>query len=400
MIKWINAILVSLFLSVINCTTDKSLPSGYEALKRDYKGEVVVTEAKAIGSGSYWSTPVAGNDATLLIGSYQDVNSYFLLRFTDFSDIDTADVLSAVLNLHQMSHFGEGDSFAVQIYPVNTTWTESEVKWPAIKDGYDSGNPVGSFHVQAADTLDIGVDLPASLINGWITAGDNNGLLFAFEQAPFVAEFYSTSSAGYWASLDVVYRAKAGNLDTVIVSVVHDASLLKYDTQTPENSLQQDISRLRIGNGTGYRSLVKFDLSSIPQASTIHQAYLVLHVDGRQSYTKSTGMFIAATVVAGDSIWTPGSIELDSLNLSPTGIAVSDNATFSITSASDIASLTMRVQEWLWKQRPNYGLLLYSLEEADNLSEMSFYSGLDDSTLVPSLRITYSLPSSSRFQSP
>ncbi len=398
--KHIFAVAAISFLVLIRCTIDKPLPSGYEALQRANKGEVLVAELKANHSAAYWTAPVAGSRGTLLLGANQDVQSSFLLRFTTFSAIDTANVQSAVLTLRQNFHYGDGDSFAVKVYPVNVGWDETEVKWKDIKDNYDASTLLGEFFVQPSDSAVVDVSLPPALINGWITQGSNNGILFVSDQAQFMTEFYSSESSSGWASMSIVHRPKAGGLDTTKVEVVYDASLLQYNTDTPENTLQQGINRLRVGNMTGYRSLLRFDLSQIPMASTIHRAYLIFHVDKENSYTPSYGIGLAATLVVADSTWGPSTIKLDSLYTSPTGIAVSDNETFEFISSDANQLLTARVQSWVLKKQPNYGLVLRSTEGGTNAAEMSFYSGIDDTTMAPSLRITYSLPSTTRFQAP
>lgn len=398
--KYILAVVAICFFTLAQCTIDKPLPSGYETLQRANKGEVVVTEVKANRSAAFWKTPVAGSRGTLLLGANQNVQAYFLLRFTSFSGIDTANVQSAVLTLQQKFHYGDGDSFAVKVYPVSAEWDESTVQWNNIKDSYDAGSVVGEFSVPPADSAVINVNLTPALVNNWISQGSNNGILFVSEQAPFMAEFYSSESSSGWARISIAHRQKSGTLDTTKVEVVYDATLLQYNAEIPENTLQQDVNRLRIGNLTGYRSLLGFDLSQIPMASTIHQAYLILHVDKANSYTRSFGVSFAATVVVADSLWGPTTLKLDSLYTSPTGIAVSDNETFEFTSSEANQLLTARVQSWVLKKQPNYGLMVYSGEMGANAAEMSFYSGIEDTTLAPRLRITYSLPSINRFQAP
>jgi len=398
--KKIPVVFILVILSTLYCTHNKPLPSGYETLQRANKGEVLVTEVKANRSASYWSTPAAGSRGTLLLGVNQDVQSSFLLRFTAWSAIDTADVRSAILTLRQKFHYGNGDSFAVRVYPVNVEWDETTVKWGDVKDGYDGSNLLSEFKVPPSDSAVLSFSLPPALINGWITQGSNNGILFVSEQAQFMAEFYSSESSSGWASMSVVHRPKAGGLDTTTVEVVYDASLLQYNSETLENTLQQGANRLRVGNLTGYRSLLSFDLAQIPIASTIHQAHLILHVDKTASYTPSYGVNLAAALVVADSTWVPGTTKLDSINTSPSGIAVSDEETFEFSSVEANQLLTARVQSWVLKKQPNYGLMIYSAEMGANAAEMSFYSGIEDTTLAPRLRVTYSLPSMARFQTP
>jgi len=396
---------------IAGCTHDKPLPSGYELLDRGNKGELIVKTYPAVRSGNYWTTPLSGGYGTLFLGEYKSFKSYILLRFVNFTVIDTAIVKSATLNLHQILHYDEGDSFNVSIYKVKDPWLpdvsdekdwEKTVVWKDIQNIYDAAKIIGTLTVGPQDSAKtISTKLDTTLVNEWINSKTNYGLLMAFDKADIMAEFYSSESSSKWPTIEVIHVKKSGTLDTTIVNAYQDASLFQFDTPIPENTLQTDLNNLAVGNVSGFKSLIQFDLSNIPENATIHHAQLDLSVNKDLSKTFAPGIPILAVPVLDDSTWDLSKISLYSLNASPSSYARGDTVKFSYTHADAVQKMSFIIQRWVLKSEsigmPNYGLLLQSSVQGGDLSEISFYSGKDDSTTVPKLRVTYSLPPVSRF---
>jgi hypothetical protein len=380
-----------------NCTSDKPLPSGFENLQRTYKGELKVLELTPTASGGYWEEPVAGSQTTLLLGKHGNAQSFALIRLINYTSLDTANVQSVRVNLRQSGRYGTGAAFTVAAHPVLSTWEEDTVVWSTIKDQYDKTSELTTFSIPNADTGWVSFNVPAATMNNWITnTSSNYGILLDFSDASFMAQFISSDASASMGYASVVYKTKAGVLDTVTTYISNDASLLQNLTTTPVKTLERDKDRLQINNGTGYRSLLRFDLSTIPKNATIHQALLSLYVDKANSDTDSSGVTVYADAVVNDSTWNPVSLALDTLTTYPQASAYEDVDKVEFSTSTTIAAMSAVVQNWALSNPPNYGMVLYGSSGQDG-QWISLYSGKDQPAYKPVLKITYSLPPSSRF---
>ena len=402
-------VFVLLILSVlIYCTHEKPLPSGYEMLDRQNKGEVIVKDYPAVASAYYWSAPKAGSRGTLMLGAYEQFKSRIALRFINIGNVvDTASVQEAVLNLSYFHHTGPSDSFTVNIYPITSAWLDdytSEAEWDNavwtdLENKYDTGSLIGSFTAFAADSDTVmSIPLDPAAINQWITDGSNNGIMLDFDDANVMCHYYSTEAAGNWPNLGVIYETTAGDgtLDTVTVYGYNDASLISQDITIPENELQHDPDMLYVGNASGMKSILQFHVNDIPDNATIHHAMLTMYV--KTDMTDSTSAVrIGMVPIVGDSTWSPTEMVYDSVYTKPAGYATPDINPFEMDTPSAVTALSHYIQLWAWDILPNYGVVMRSFEEGYDLSEVEFYSGKNDSTQTPVLRVTYSLPPDSRF---
>jgi hypothetical protein len=398
-------LVLSLFFS---CTQEKSLPNAYSKLQRQ-KGEMLVASIPASRSGQYWSTPVAGGNSNLLLGSYDNTASSMVIFFKTLSNIDTNTVYSAKLILEQFSHTGSGADFSVKIYPVTVDWDETSVTWADLESGYDSSQLLGELTISAVDTAEVSDSISVDMVNKWVkeywiaqNGGSattlNKGILLVTEHPTFMANFYSTDYASSVPTLQVYYRPIAGGIDTVSVSANLDASLLKIGLDAPKEKTEENTNSLTLSNGWGYRSMLYFNVSKIPLTATIHQAVLALHIASDQSRTTSDGMTITALPIVADSTWTATAILADSVHTAASTSGMADSSMVSFSSSAAATALAGFVQKWTLGTTRNYGFLLQPSLQGYNLDKLVFYTGKSDSTLAPMLKITYSLPPTSKFE--
>ncbi|MBN2412582.1 DNRLRE domain-containing protein [candidate division KSB1 bacterium] len=393
------------------CTHDKPLPSGYEMLDRGDKGEIFVKTIPAVRSGTFWETPKAGIQGTLLLGETNNFKSFVLLRFISFTAIDSDLVTSATLNLTQFNSFGEGAECQASIYKVTDSWLadisdeaewEKNVTWQDIQANVDQNTSYGTLTVSPQDSITtVSTPLDTSLVNEWVRSDTNYGIVLAFDQADLMVQFFSSEASNYFPTLDLIHIDTDSTIDTTSVSIYHDVSLIQYSTSVPEGELQENVDYINVGNGSGYKSLIQFDLTSIPEKATIHHALLSLTVNKNLNSTDTTGILIIATPVDEDSTWNPADLTLYSNITSPGAYAFDVYDSFSMDNADAAEKLSFFTQIWLWGDSgdglDNNGLLLKANNAGVNITEISFYSGLSDSTKAPTMRITYSLPPTSRF---
>ena len=402
-----------LLLSVIiaGCTHDKPLPSGYEMLDRGDKGEIFVKTLSAVRAGSYWETPKAGTQGTLLLGETGDFKSYIVLRFTNFAAIDTANVISATLKLHQFNTIGEGSECRADVYKVTDPWLadisdqadwEKNVTWQDIQNSVDQTTSYGTLSVSTQDTTTtVSTPLDTNLVNDWIRSDTNYGIVLAVNQADLMVQFFSSEASTNWPMLELIHIDSDNVTDTTSVSLYHDASLIQYNYNVPEKELQENVPLINIGNASGYKSLIQFDLKSIPEQATIHHALLTLTVNKELTSSDTTGILILASPVAEDSTWNPAGLTLYSDVTSPGGYAYNVFDSFAMASSDAVEKLAFFTQIWVWGEPEgglsNNGLLLQPNDVGFDLTEISFYSGLNDSTKAPTMKVTYSMPPASRF---
>ena len=389
------------FLTVLACKNDQFLPSGYETLERENLGSVETRTFTATRVGEYWQNVQAGARPGLLLGEYNGYRAHVLLRFYPYFSLDSTDTInSAELVLEQFQHFGEGDSLIVNAYPnIDADWFERSVTFDFARDNYDVSQPVSRLAFSTDDSSQIRAPFSSEIVKEWVDLNDRNtGILLTMEpNAPFMVGLYAEEFEGLGeAYLHIAYTDADGVQDTIQVSALYDVSLFEFTPQRPENELLTDVNRFSVDNLHGFQSLVEFDISEIPLESTVHQAYLSLHVDLDASSTRSEGMAITANIVK-DSLWTPESMVVDSV---VTASTVAHGDWEKVEFYEELATLNMSsiVQLWTLGLNQNYGFLINSAESGLDPSHITFISDLQDTLRAPKLVVTYSVPASSRFE--
>lgn len=397
--KYLIAVSVP-FLLALACTTEEPLPSGFDALHRKSTGELLVTTVPAADAAQYRAPVRTGLTGTLLLGRHDGITSRVLLRFTNFSTIDSASVQSATLTLTQTARWGDGPGFSGTIHALNATalWNEKSVEWPVVRGQYDPAS-IGSYTVEAADSAALTFAIAPQLVNSWISgdSSSNHGILLDFADAAMMAELLSVDVIENYPRLKVAFINTDGDPDTVTIGPTADASLLEFDQLNPEYTLERPDPNVWLDNLRGYRTLLRFNVAEIPAQATIHQALLTLPIETRLSATGEAGLAYEIRQVTGDTTWqTLKPIVTDSTYSLATGAAVGSLETATIATTPAVSYLSNLVQRWTTGSAVNAGLLLQSSGYGSNAAKVALYGGAGG-TARPTLRITYSLPASARF---
>jgi hypothetical protein len=401
-------ILFGVALLLLNCTNNKPLPNGYDLVERDNKdGLMPVMKLKPTQFARYWKTPPTGGYTTLMLGESQNVHSSILLKCRNLAGIDTTKTLvSATLKMHGNYLFGDDSLMTISMHRVNEDWDETTVLIEDAKDAYDA-DPIETAEITFHK--DDWAEAPFTdldFMREWIVQAHQTeqtkfGLIIKTENTDKAAEFVSRNSTANPPHIQIVTANTDGENDTTNAVFSHDASLLEYMSDVEPEVLEESPETLRVGSATGYSSMVKFDVSEIPAQATIHRALLTFYVDGENSRTKEdASMSISAARIVSDSIWTPTTVELDSLSLPASDEASSSNETFAYDSVTPVISKI--VQKWISDEIvdedwANYGFILVPPLPGHDFQEMSLRTGATDSVFAPTLEITYSLPPSHRF---
>lgn len=389
-----------------SCTVDQPLPGGQEILERDDQGGVMPPiTLMPIETGSFWQAPATGYESTIILGSLEKYTSNVLINVNTLYAIDSSDVIKATLNLYNNKVYSDNSLVEFTVHKITTDWEEKSVNWQTIMDGYDS-EPIETMSANFSDTT--WIELPFSnlqFMKEWINDQKNEtnaitGLLLKCKTQCSAVEISSSDAPASLPFIEFIYPdTLAGSQDTMNLALSQDASLLQVDHELQEDEIVKNPDYLRIGNVSGYRSLLRFDLSSLPETATIHQALLTLHIDQEQGMTlEERGLSIAASAVLNDSSWSSGStVKKDSVFSIYSDVAFIDNETFSVDSKNALTSMSHILQRWTLDIRDNYGLLLFPMNAGEDFQELYFHSGKIDTSQRPKLKITYSLPPDHRF---
>lgn len=408
--KKILALLIAVF-SLLNCTNDKPLPNGYDLLDRDNKvGLLPPVTLRPTRTAIFRQNVPAGGKGSLLLGVGKETQSFIILNCRNLLKVDTTNTLvSTTLAMRAEYVLGDKLPFNVTAHRVTQSWDEATVVWDDVQNAF-MATPLESFEIVPGDTA--WLKLPFSdlnFMNEWIKDAFKEteemqvyGLVLKFDQATGGLVLSSSEDTAYSPYFEVVTQDSAGALDTTVAVLSHDASLLQNTAGVEEET---NPAVLKVGDASGYRSLLFFNLSDIPKEATIHKALLTLYVEPAELWVPedSTGstFSVAARAVVRDSLWssTEDSVLIDSEGLVAMDVASGSNNTFAFDSQTPALTMSRIVQRWVAapKDYPNYGLMLSPYFQATDFLEMAFKNSQTDTTIMPTLVITYSMPAAHRF---
>jgi len=361
------------------CSGKKKLPLGAKEGPQLIEKTVFADNSK----DSFYTEKVnTGSSLHLLLGKVpNEFESRILLSYTSYPD--TVDrVESAKITFHTLDVLGDtlSSSFQANLYKLMSDWDETEIlEWNEVSGG---NILIASAEVfpQVGDSIVF--ELPPDLVEGWIdTLGgeENYGVYLESNGAEFMTDFYSKEAFVTESPvMELVYEHNSV-LDTVMIFPEKDVFVLDENLNLDENSLY-------IGKGVAIRSLVQFNVSEeINQNATINRAELILKINQEGSLFEGTGATDIVVMRATSEAPDPQDIEIDSTFSGYMGSVLNDTVR---------VDLTGLFQLWSFEDEDfvNYGLILQSLGESENLRRVAFYGSSADSTLAPQILVRYTLP--------
>lgn len=360
----------------------KESPAGFDLLGREDIGqEGVLTLQPAQKDTSYQVVAKTGRSGNLLLGKFQGYETRILLKFEGLPD--TAQVETAQLVLFPHAIYGDtaASPLSISLHRITEPWAEETTIWGDVEGKFES-EPLGSFELipstAAADTFTI----PASLVQEWVDHPEqNHGVLLKTWGNGFIKGYYSREGDEInYPRLKLVYT-KEGVRDTSDYKASGDVFIVES-----KGDLRPD--RLYVGNGIAYRSLLRFDFSTLPKKTFINYASLCLKVDQENTLKRTNYTFIIQIFRVTTPGWDPGTIEVDSASAISQSIKEGDSLVVNIASF---------VQRWVSDRSDrwgNYGMLLSSKTEGSDISRLAFFSSEADTPLSPKLTLYYSVPPS------
>ena len=256
---------------------NRTMLNNYGEIKRD---TLYAMASRSYGAGKIYT----GSSSRLMLGSYGGFNARFLLKFSNLP-ADTINVDTLRLLLRIRSNLGDSTSLINgTIYRVTRTWGDSvniNSSWdPASSIDY-SGQTSLDYSISSRDSAMLSIDLPISLVDIWrdtVTVGGQNfGLLFDYQNAGQIIEFFSTENSTLGVLPRIVYIYKDTSTDTG--GVIYDTTYAVKDASVLDFNGVLDQNTIYAGSGYNVHSFVQFDLSGIPAEAYLSTTNFVFTQD-------------------------------------------------------------------------------------------------------------------------
>ena len=140
-------------------------------------------------------------------------------------------------------------------------------------------------------------------------------------------------------------------------------------------------------------SLIRYDLSELPQNAIIHYAYLYLYAKTDNNYGVPGRPMFGLNTSALQRVTSPWSQSTVHWSIAPhTDWAYEQILAESSTPKNYAVDVTGFVRGWVSRADSNYGMMLSNADDYSVSASMVFHSGLAPDSLKPRLKICYSLP--------
>ncbi|MCX7833706.1 MAG: hypothetical protein N2490_05800 [Ignavibacteria bacterium] len=317
-----------------------------------------------------------------LVGKFQNYESKLLLKFKDItSNYDSCSVLSATLNLTYNNYYFQ-DSLGItsfDIHPLTDTVTFNTITFDKFNNSYIGSDLLGTYTGTLTDTITINIPFDTSTVRKWLWKAANSNYPYVNYGMILNPNSSSTTIKGFYSNLILTDSIKpyikaivqkGTKIDTIVLNSSESVTL----SNVTNIIIPQD--RFILNTGISYRSILKFDLTKLPQKVTINDAYLEFKLDGPNSFIKNKSDSRIAFSRITD---TTGSVQTDGILF--------------FTSKKDSVTYTIRLQYIFQKWNmgaPNLGVLLNYVYDYQGIDKYTFYSqSIFDNTKRPLLILRY-----------
>jgi hypothetical protein len=374
-------LVISSFMLILFCAKYEGNPVGANLFDRDNWGTQRVETFYPATNDTFYQTSVAnGTSVYLYSGEKDDIQTYPLIHFsTDLAD--TAIIEEATFGILISDIYGStGGIFQLSLHSVPEDWDEEEITWNDF-DQNRIGQAITNVNL-STETDTIFISLPIDSVQSWINASTdtlNQSLLLKVNNPSLILKFYSRETVALM-SPELVFKIRDDTtITTKTVSPSRDACIASTNYSATSDWLA-------IGNGTALRTLLYFDLDSIPSDATINKATMTMYSDTLQAFPNHEDFFEFYAYAPTDITWPVPDVPYDSTRY----------LTGSLQGDSAVIYLTNFIQEMNYGIIDNFGFLLNGIKETTDIKQRIFYSTKADSAKMPRLKIYYSLPPSSR----
>lgn len=325
-----------------------------------------------------------GSGASLYVGQADGKLVSSLIKFTTFPD-SVLSLESAELVMISVRTLGDTvGEFRASVHRVTAAWEELEVTMSSFAGAFDASE-MGGATIAAADTDTVRIALDPAMVLPWLrNPDDNHGIYIRTDAAPILKQFNSLNAASDPPRLEIAYRDSSDSDSLRTAESFATADAFIFETlQAPEEG------PVYVSNGLEARTLLKFDLSAIPDDVTINHAELKLTLDLEHSYLDSLSGFPFDLYQVTEETTDPHTAAFDSLRSLNPRAAVALDTTQTLTIVFSETNRISQIQRWAFGLDQNYGFVLIARRPYQDLFRVAFFTAAMDSAKAPELVIRY-----------
>ena len=375
-----------LFFSIImlfsECERNKVNPVGSDLFNKSM-GLVMPPLTIAVHDTVYTSNTPTGQSQYLYAGVINKRKAYSLFRFTGLPDSVTVDTAIFTINVKKFIGNYPG-GLLPDAYILNYKFDEETFTWQDFSDL----NPVDAKiniepYPSNSDSV-ISFTIPPEIVQTWAdtnSAEQNYGFAITYDvpDTGFIAKIYSQNYNSYdYVSPHMVLKTHMGDSFYTYNVTPFDVFVIE-----PEQDNNDD-THFIIDNSSGTRSILFFNVDSVPEDATINSAVLTFYVDTTYTFPSVSDTFMLRILNVTDDSWPIPDVPYDSSS-SITKYAYSANDSLT-------ANITSIVQSWTSGSSVNGGVLLMGYWEGIDISRKKFFNDKAEPLKRPFVKIFYTIP--------
>jgi hypothetical protein len=369
--------LVCTLFVLLHCSQNDANPVGGDLFDSSDLGAVKRLRVPASSDTSFSVPSIStGSGSTLYIGHIQDIQAASMIRFTGLEDTAPIDSAILIINVSRVINSTQIPG-SVNLYTLTSTWDDLSFKSSDFNPDF-IGDYAGTIEV-ANDSIDtLRYKMDTSLIMQWMDStlnAANNGLYLETEDDLMLECFSRDMSASVTTGAQLLLYFTG---DSTRYPASYEAT---YDLFIASSAVRPAADQLLLESGTAFRAFMTFDLGTFSRRDIINRATLILTADTLLTLP-ATQQTLYITACFLDSLSEFTELECASANSS---IGTYESGKCRI-------DLTPQIQSIISEPLENLGFLIQNSEESSKVQRLIFYSTHADSSLRPTLEITYTLP--------
>jgi hypothetical protein len=371
-----SLVLLLLLVSTLFIKCDRT-PVGYDELGREIS-EPIFNNFRPVNHFCYGKYIPLGAADYLVLGRNTEYESRILLQFP-IDTVTTTGITGIKLILYPKRF--STVSFTLHLINKESEWVENTTTWDRAYEGQPWTTNGGDYHSQVLQSATLTSDsciIPISATSSLLDSLQNysNGIiLIPTSTNDSFATINSKSVSSKAPRLVFEYSSTKRNF-----TPSQDCHIINAINLAPQPYIDY-----WIGAGYPFRTMLKFNLDTIPSYVTIAYAELVLPIQSQYSFSDSIDVGVRQIL----KILNPGFSQFDSIAVNIWVPATRIVSTDTII----VFDIRKAVQFWITKPDSNFGIQVSGYPENYEINRIKFKTG----NIGPYLKIGYILPPKGRF---
>ncbi len=368
-----SLVLLLLLVSTLLIKCDRT-PVGYDELGREIS-EPIFNNFRPVNHFCYGKYVPLGSADYLVLGRNTEYESRVLLQFP-IDTVTTTGITGIKLILYP-KHFST-ISFTLHLINKESEWVENTTTWdrayegqPWITNGGDYHSLVLASATLTSDSCIIPIAVSSSILDS-LQNNSNGIILLPNSTNDSFATINSKSISTKAPKLVFEYSGTIRNF-----TPSQDCHIINTINVAPQPYIDY-----WVGAGYPFRTILRFNLDTIPSHVTIAYAELVLPIQSQYSLSDSIDV---GTWQVLDTVYNTFTPVASNIWVSATRIVSTDTMV--------IFDIRKAVQFWITKPDSNFGIQISGYPENYEINRIKFKTG----NIGPYLKIGYILPPKGRF---